>query len=178
MHLPLAPPSSKTKVKTSPRSGAWLKTVPALFLAGWLWICTTTPAQQPQQPVAPVSPEKPDAPTQKSQASGESSSSKKHKSIPPFVILGTVFDTKALAFPGVEVRVRLKGEKKFRWDTYTNSRGEFAVRVPEGPDYEVFVHAKHFQDVTRVVSARGGELQQGLSIRMEPTAADKSGEKK
>jgi hypothetical protein len=94
------------------------------------------------------------------------------------VILGTIFDEKALAFPGVEVRVRLKGDKKFRWNTVSNSRGEFAVRVPEGPDYEVIVHVKHFQEVTRVISARGGELQQGLSIRMEPTGPDQGGEKK
>ena len=94
------------------------------------------------------------------------------------MIIGTVFDEKALAFPGVEVRVRLKGDKKFKWETYTNSRGEFAVRVPEGPDYEVFVRVKHFQDVSQSVSAKGGVIQQQLSIRMEPVSQDKSGAKK
>jgi hypothetical protein len=125
-----------------------------------------------------VSPEQPNAPTQKSRPGGESTNNKNKKAILPFVIVGTIFNEKALAFPGVEVRVRLQGDKKFKWDTYTNSRGEFAVRVPEGPEYEVFVHAKHFQDVTRVVSAKSGELQQGLSIRMELTAQGKGGEKK
>ena len=94
------------------------------------------------------------------------------------MILGTVFDEKALAFPGVEVRVRLKGDKKFKWDTYTNSRGEFAVRVPEGQDYEVFVHVKHFQDVSQSVSAKGGVIQQQLSVRMQPANQSKAGEKK
>ncbi len=94
------------------------------------------------------------------------------------MIIGTVFDEKALAFPGVEVRVRLKGDKKFKWNTYTNSRGEFAVRVPEGPDYEVVAHVKHFQDVSQDVSAKGGVVQQQLSIRMEPASPNKSGEKK
>ena len=86
------------------------------------------------------------------------------------MILGTVFDEKAMAYPGVQVRVRLKGDKKFKWDTYTNSRGEFAVRVPEGPDYEVFVHVKHFQDVSELVSAKAGAVQQQLSIRMQPVS--------
>ena len=94
------------------------------------------------------------------------------------MILGTVFDEKAMAYPGVPVRVRLKGEKKFKWDTYTNSRGEFAVRVPEGPDYEVFVHVKHFQDVSQFVSAKGGVIQQQLSIKMQPVSPVKAGEKK
>lgn len=94
------------------------------------------------------------------------------------MILGTVFDDKALAFPGVQVRVRLKGDKKFKWDTYTNSRGEFAVRVPEGPDYEVFVHVKHFQDVSQFVSARGAVIQQQLSVRMQLANQAKAGEKK
>ena len=94
------------------------------------------------------------------------------------MILGTVFDEKALAFPGVEVRVRLKGDKKFKWDTYTNSRGEFAVRVPEGPDYEVFVHVKHFEDVSQFVSAKSGVIQQQLSIRMQLASQGKAGDKK
>jgi hypothetical protein len=165
-------------VKTSPLSYARLKTVATLLLAGSLSIFTAVPAQQPQQPAAPVPPEPPNVPAQKSRPAGESTSNKNKKALLPFVIVGTVFNEKALAFPGVEVRVRLQGDKKFKWDTYTNSRGEFAVRVPEGPDYEVFVHVKHFQDVTRVVSAKGGELQQGLAIRMELTAQDKGGEKK
>jgi hypothetical protein len=165
-------------VKALPFSSAWSRTFPALFLAGSLCFCAVTASQQPQQPAPPVSPEQPNAPTQKPQPAGESSTNKKKNSIPPFVILGTVFDEKAMAFPGVEVQVRLKGDKKFKWNTYTNSRGEFAVRVPEGPDYEVFVHRKHFQDVSQAVSAKGGVIQQQLSIRMEPVSQNKSGEKK
>lgn len=137
-------------------------------------------AQQPQQPVPPVAPEQPGTPAKKSQPSSESSTSKNKdkKTIPGFLIIGTVFNEKALAFPDVEVRVRLKGEKKFKWNTYTNSRGEFAVRVPEGPDYEVTVQMKHFQNASQVVSAKGGEVQQRLSIKLEPADQDKSGVKK
>jgi hypothetical protein len=164
-------------VSALPLSSAWSVTFPALFLAGSLCFCLATPAQQPQQPVPSVAPEQPNPATQNQQATRESSTNKKKTAVPPFVIIGTVFDEKALAFPGVEVRVRLKGDKKFRWETYTNSRGEFAVRVPEGPDYEVFVHAKHFQDVSQSVSANSGVIQQQLSIRMA-VSQDKSGAKK
>jgi hypothetical protein len=125
-----------------------------------------------------VAPGNTTAPPQNAPPTRESSSNKKKNTIPPFVILGTVFDEKAMAFPGVEVRVRLKGDKKFKWDTYTNSRGEFAVRVPEGPDYEVFVHVKHFQDVSQFVSAKSGVIQQQLSIRMQLANQAKAGEKK
>jgi hypothetical protein len=168
------------KVKGLPRNAVWSRTVPAICLAGLvcMWMVNATPAQQPQQPMPPVPPEQPKASTQNPAASRESSSSKKKKQPPGFLIIGTVFDDKALSVPGIDVRVRLKGEKKFRWETYTNSRGEFAVRVPEGPDYEVFVHLKHFQDASQVVSAKGGEIQGQLSIRLEPVKRDKGGEKK
>jgi hypothetical protein len=152
--------------------------VPAMFLAGCLCLSVATPAQQPQQPAPPVAPENPSTPPQNAPPTRESSTSKSKSKIPPFVILGTVFNEKALAYPGVQVRVRLKGDKKFRWDTYTNSRGEFAVRVPEGPDYEVCVHVKHFQDVSQTVSAKGGVIQQQLSIRLQPVDQGKGGEKK
>jgi hypothetical protein len=164
-------------VKGLPLISARSLVFPALFLAGRLCFCAAL-AQQPQQPVPPVAPENTNAPPQNAQPTRESSTNKKKNSLPSFVILGTVFDEKALAFPGVEVRVRLKGDKKFKWDTYTNSRGEFAVRVPEGPDYEVFVHVKHFQEVSQFVSAKSGVIQQQLSIRMELASQGKGGEKK
>ena len=63
---------------------------------------------------------------------GSSSSKTRSKAIPSFLILGTVFNENAISFPDVQVRIRRTGEKKFRWDAYTNSRGEFAVRVPPG----------------------------------------------
>jgi hypothetical protein len=165
-------------VKGFPLNAAPSLAFPALFLAGWLGFCLATPAQQPQQPVPPLAPEKTAAPPQNAPPTRESSTNKNKNKIPPFVILGTVFDEKAMAYPGVQVHVRLKGDKKFKWDTYTNSRGEFAVRVPEGPDYEVFVHVKHFQDVSEFVSAKGGVVQQQLSIRMQPVSQGKAEVKK
>jgi hypothetical protein len=98
---------------------------------------------------------------------GESTSSGKKKNLPSYVILGTVFNEKALACPNARVQIRREAEKKYRWEAYTNSRGEFAVRVPEGQDYEVVVKEKQYKEVSVKVAAHAGEIQDRLSIRLE-----------
>ena len=116
--------------------------------------------------------------TSTSSASSNSSSSRsqKEKPLPSFLILGTVFNEKALSFPGVRVRIRRTDEKKFRWETYTNSRGEFAVRVPPGYDYEVTTHVKNYQDQSKGVDSTV-DVQQRLSIKLEPSNPEKAGSK-
>lgn len=89
------------------------------------------------------------------------------------MILGTVFTDKGYAFPGIEVRIRRANEKKFRWDTYANSRGEFALRVPKGTDYEMLIHAKGFLDQTKPVDAKSGLSETRLVFRMELGKEDK-----
>lgn len=122
-----------------------------------------------QQPVPPPPP----APAQ------ESSSTSKHNSkIPPFLILGTVFNEHALAFPGVEVKIRRKGEKKFRYDTYTNSRGEFAIRVPDGIEYEVVIRQKNYKEQSQDVVANMAEVQKRLSFKLESNKPGKAGDPK
>lgn len=98
--------------------------------------------------------------------------------IPPFLILGTVFTEKNYAFAGVRVRIRRKGEKKFRYDMYTNSRGEFAVRVPDGIEYEVVVGQKKYKEQSQEVAAKAEDVQQRLTFRMEPVGPAKSGDAK
>ena len=100
----------------------------------------------------------------------------KAKAIPSFLIIGTVFNERALSFPGVQVRIRRAGEKKYTWETYTNSRGEFAVRVPPGYDYEVLVHIKKYKDQTKSVDSKV-DVQQRLSIQLELVAPPKTGAK-
>ena len=90
-----------------------------------------------------------------------------------FLIHGTIFTDKALSFPGVELRIRRVGEKKFHWESYTNSRGEFAVRVPQGSNYELVVRAKGFADQTRTVDAKNGMNEENMVFRMQPTAGGK-----
>jgi hypothetical protein len=98
---------------------------------------------------------------------------KKNSHANDFLIRGTVFNDKALSFPGVELRIRKAGEKKYRWETYTNSRGEFAVRVPQGADYEMLVRAKGFADQTRTVDAKNGGNEETIVFRMQQIAGGK-----
>jgi hypothetical protein len=98
---------------------------------------------------------------------------KKYSHANDFLIRGTVFTDKALSFPGVQLRIRKAGEKKFRWESYTNSRGEFAVRVPQGSDYEMVVSVKGFAEQTRVVDAKSGGNEERMVFRMLPAAGGK-----
>jgi Carboxypeptidase regulatory-like domain len=108
-----------------------------------------------------------------SQASGASPSKpgkKKYSHVNDFLIRGTVFTDKALSFPGVQLRIRRAGEKKFHWESFTNSRGEFAVRVPQGSDYEMVVRAKGFREQTRTIDTKTGGNEESMVFRMQPTA--------
>jgi len=134
-------------------------------------------AQQPAQPVAPVPPTQPSAPPSIAPSVTPPAKGIPTKPIPGYLIIGTVFNENALSFPGVEVRVRRKDEKKYRWQTATNSRGEFALRVPEGHEYEVLVHVKKYQDQTKAVTTANGDTQQRLSIKLEPVNSAKTGAK-
>jgi hypothetical protein len=129
-------------------------------------------SQQPLSPLAPVDPAVPGP-----AASGPSSSSKtgrgakNHSHADDFLIIGTVFNQQSLAFPGAQLRIRRTGENKFHWKTVTNSRGDFAVRVPQGASYEVVISGKGFADQTQNVDAlHTGDTQQRISIRMQPAA--------
>ena len=132
-----------------------------------------------QQPIPPAPPTPPQATTAAPPPTQESSSASKHKSkIPPFLIIGTVFNERALAFPGVQVKIRRKGEKKFRYDTYTNSRGEFAIRVPDGIQYEVVVRQKDYKEQSQLVEANMADVQKRLTFKLESTKPAKAGEPK
>lgn len=98
---------------------------------------------------------------------------KKYSHANDYLIRGTVFTEKALSFPGVQLRIRKVGQKKFRWESYTNSRGEFAVRVPQGSDYEMVVRARGFAEQTRTIDAKAGGNEESMVFRMQPTAGGK-----
>ena len=124
----------------------------------------------------PATPASSSSSGQSESSSVRSSTKSKSKPVPSFLIIGTVFDEKALSLPGVQVRIRQAGEKKFRWETYTNSRGEFAVRVPPGYQYEVATHVKNYEDQVHGVDSKT-EVQQRLSIQLEPRRQTKTGAK-
>lgn len=122
-----------------------------------------------QEPASPPSA----APGSKSSPPADKSSHKKYSHANDFLISGTVFNEKALSFSGVELRIRVAGEKKYRWDSYTNSRGEFAVRVPQGASYEIVVRVKGFEEQTRTVDAKKGGNEETIVFRMQPIVGGK-----
>ena len=125
-------------------------------------------AQEPATPAPPVAPASP-SPASSTSKPGK----KKYSHANDFLIRGTVFNDKALSAPGVQLRIRRAGEKKFRWESYTNSRGEFAVRVPQGSDYEMVVRAKGFAEQTRSINVKNSGNEENMVFRMQPAAGDK-----
>jgi hypothetical protein len=150
-------------------------TLTSLLLAAVLSSPNPASSQQAPPP-APAATPAPTASSRPPSSASGSSSKGKNQPLPSFLIVGTVFDEKALSLTGVQVRIRRTGEKKFRWETYTNSRGEFAVRVPPGHDYEVVSHMKNYQDQNQTVDAKV-EVQQRLSIQLVALAGTKTGAK-
>jgi hypothetical protein len=126
-----------------------------------------------QEPGSPAPPPPPPSGSQTAAAAPSKPGKQKYSHKNDFLIRGTVFDEKALSFPGAQLSIRRVGQKKFRWDTYTNSRGEFAVRVPQGADYELVVHVKGFPDQTRTINAKNEDSQENVVFRMQPAAGDK-----
>ena len=137
----------------------------AVFLAP---LATAVARLQEAAPAPPPSPA-----SQSAAASSSKPGKTKYSHANDFLIRGTVFTDKALSFPGVELRVRRAGEKKFRWESYTNSRGEFAVRVPQGSDYEMVVRAKGFAEQTRAIDAKNGTNEESVVFRMQSVAGGK-----
>jgi hypothetical protein len=127
---------------------------PALFRAQ-----EPPPPQEPPPAAQAPAPEKPQK--------------QKYSHANDFLIIGTIFDPRGYAFPGVELRIRRSTEKKYRWDSYTNSRGEFAVRVPQGSDYEMVIHAKGFTDQTRTLDAKTGVSEARIVFHMESAGGEK-----
>jgi carboxypeptidase family protein len=143
-----------------------------LALAALLSLASSIPAQEPATSAPGGTP----ANGQSAPDAGSSSSKTRARLIPNFLIIGTVFNENAFSFPGVQVRVRRLGEKKFRWEAYTDSRGEFAIRVPTGFEYEVVIHVKKYTDQMQNVNAKA-DVQQRLSIKLEPQTQSKAGAK-
>ena len=45
--------------------------------------------------------------------------------------------------PGVTIKIKRAGDKKARWETYSNRRGEFEQRLPVGrQDYVIWADLK------------------------------------
>jgi hypothetical protein len=151
----------------------------ALFFC-WLlpFLSTVLVVPCPAQQAAPPPPASQPSAQPQAGAAAPEGSNKQQRRIPPFLILGTVFNEGGYAFPGVQVRIRRKGEKKFRYEMYTNLRGEFAIGVPEGIEYEVVVMQKKYKEQSQVVTTEPEDVQKRLSFKLEPITPAKSGASK
>ena len=78
----------------------------------------------------------------------------------------------------MQVKIRRKGEKKFRYEMYTDYRGEFAIRVPDGIEHEVVVAQKKYKDQSQEIVANMQDVQKRLTFKLETTAPAKSGASK
>ena len=125
-----------------------------------------------QEPAPPPPSTSPSQSVGASSSGTKESKSGKHKysHVNDFLVRGTVFTEAARAFPGVQLSIRRTTEKKFRWQSVTNSRGEFALRVPQGSEYELLAHAKGFGDQTRAIDAKNGLSEDNLVFRMQPAS--------
>src|SRR5258708_5459943 len=145
---------------------------------GWITIlCTAALVAYPAASYARAQEAAPPPPgsasAAKTPAAPGKTDKKKYSHANDLLIRGTVFTDKALSFPGVQLRIRRAGEKKFRWESYTNSRGEFAVRVPQGSNYEMVIRAKGFAEQTRTFNAKSGDNEESLVFRMQPATGGK-----
>jgi hypothetical protein len=77
------------------------------------------------------------------QAATKPAGPSQHELAPYAVIFCTVWDPDSHPVYGVHVQLRRAGEKKSRWEAYSDHRGELAFRVPPGKvDYELTADPK------------------------------------
>src|SRR6202045_98079 len=108
--------------------------------------------------------------TQPAPADSSSARKSKHSHADDLLIRGTVFNEHGLALQGVKLRIRRSDQKKSHWETNTNFRGEFAVRVPKGPDYEIAAESKGF---ARQSQAINGQSEENVVLHMQPVSGGK-----
>ena len=74
---------------------------------------------------------------------------------------------------GVKLRIQRANAKKPRWETYTNFRGEFAVRVPKGSDYQIAAESKGFTNQSQAVNGKDGAAEEKVIFHLEPVKGGK-----
>jgi hypothetical protein len=112
--------------------------------------------------------------SQGSPSSGPASSSSSKSKHPPtqdLLIRGTVFNEHALSLEGATLRLHRAGEKKSHWRTVSNFRGEFAIRVPHGAEYEVVAEHKGYEPQTLQVGEK--DADRNVVFHMVPLSGGK-----
>jgi hypothetical protein len=136
----------------------------SLTLLGALFSFQVSAQEPTQVPIPPP-------PSESSSGAKATPSRSRHSN--DFLVRGTVFTEKGLALPGAELRIRRTSDEKSHWQTIANSRGDFAVRVKMGAEYEVTVRAKGFSDQSLQLDSKGGERVKDLVFRMQPVDGGK-----
>jgi hypothetical protein len=94
-----------------------------------------------------------------SSASPRDKKDKKHDQ-PYALIYGTVWGPDNSPVYGVHVKIRREGEKKVRWELYSDHNGEFAQRVPAGQaDYVVWADLKGYKAMNGKPLRAGEEVK-------------------
>jgi len=84
------------------------------------------------------------------------------------IIAGGVYDEAGYALPGIRIKIRRGKERKPQWEAVSDARGEFAVRVPAGPQtYVVSTHSKEHLNQEQPVEIYGRERTE-LIFRLAP----------
>jgi hypothetical protein len=131
-----------------------------IWAATLLFLPKNSFAQNPQ-PAAPQAASQPAQP----ESTNKKKPGSKHQH--DFLIKGTVFTQEGLSFAGARIQIRKTGQKSYRWKDVANSRGEFAIRVAQGTQYEVLVNAKGSKEQRKTVNATGSERVEELVFHME-----------
>lgn len=95
----------------------------------------------------------------------------------PYALLGgTVFTAEGYALPGVTLSIKRKDDRKPKWRAVSDSRGEFAVRLPaEAATYEVSTQSEDYENQTKAVEVVG---RQNESVTVLFRLARKQGERR
>jgi hypothetical protein len=98
--------------------------------------------------------------------SAAASAEDKHEK-PYALIFGTVWGPDDRPVYGVKIKIRREGEKKVRWEQYSNRNGEFAQRVPAGTqDYVIWADLKGLK-------SKNGNPIQGEEVKVHVDADER-----
>ncbi len=171
MLSPIKPASMKLSPNHFMRAFLYLMLLDILVLLAPALGSAQNSAQGSAQESAPA-PAQPPASADSSSKQKPPASASRHTD--DFLIRGTIFTEEGLALPGAQMRIRRIAEKKPRWQTVSNSRGDFAVRVKMGTAYEVTVRAKGFQEQSLPVNAATGDRFKDLVFRLQREGGKKT----
>jgi hypothetical protein len=92
---------------------------------------------------------------------------------PYALIFGTVWSPGGHPVYGIHVMLRRAGEKKFRWEAWSDHRGEFGIRVPAGRgEYILVPEQKHAGNPpeTRIQVEGDERIDIGVHLAQEQNA--------